>query len=258
VIPCLGQPGGLGKSVGKSGWKGAVSKRRERSMSRKTSLCERPIGQRPRRLADWLNPTGAGKVHSLVDKVYKPKNLELAWEKVRRTQGRGGVDGESLASFEEKLEANLKRLHEELRADRYRPQPVRQQLIPKPGQPEKLRPLGIPTIYDRACQQALLNRLEPIFDPVFDEANFGYRKGRSPKDALGKVMSFRWMETKPDGSRGWPLTTAAGGNKSCSRFSSPVSGESGQLSPETVKRRRYSATVLLAMRQLLAICRLVR
>ncbi len=55
-----------------------------------------------------------------------------------------------------------------------------------------MRPLGIPTIYDRVCQQALLNRLEPIFDPVFDEANFGYRKGRSPKDALRKV----WEEIK--------------------------------------------------------------
>ena len=159
-------------------------------MSRKTSLCERPIGQRPRRLADWLNPTGARKVHSLVDKVYKLKNLELAWGKVRHNQGRGGVDGESIASFEEKLEENLKRLHEELKADLYRPQPVRQQLIPKPGQPGRLRPLGIPTVYDRVCQQALLNRLEPIFDPVFDEANFGYRKGRSPKDALSKV----WKE----------------------------------------------------------------
>src|SRR5881296_518649 len=47
--------------------------------------------------------------------------------------------------------------------------------------------LGIPTILDRVCQQALLNRLEPIFEPVFDEANFGYRRGRSTKDALRKV-----------------------------------------------------------------------
>src|ERR1700729_994272 len=50
--------------------------------------------------------------------------------------------------------------------------------------------LGIPTIYDRVCQQALLNRLEPIFEPVFDEANFGYRRGRSTKDAMRKV----WKE----------------------------------------------------------------
>ena len=48
----------------------------------------------------------------------------------------------------------------------------------------------VPTIYDRVCQQALLNRLEPIFEPVFDDANFGYRPGRSTKDAMKKV----WRE----------------------------------------------------------------
>src|SRR3989442_15111096 len=47
--------------------------------------------------------------------------------------------------------------------------------------------LGIPAIYDRVCQQALLNRLEPIFEPVFDDASFGYRRGRSTKDALRKI-----------------------------------------------------------------------
>ena len=50
-------------------------------------------------------------------------------------------------------------------------------IIPKAGQPGQFRPLGILTIYDRVCQQALLNRLEPIFEPVFDDASFGYRKG---------------------------------------------------------------------------------
>jgi group II intron reverse transcriptase/maturase len=57
--------------------------------------------------------------------------------------------------------------------------------------------LGIPAIYDRVCQQALLNRLEPIFEPIFDDASFGYRRGRSPKDALRKV----WKEIQ-SGS-GW-------------------------------------------------------
>src|SRR5258705_6087792 len=71
-----------------------------------------------------------------------------------------------------------------------RPQPVGQVPIPKAGKPGEFRTLGIPTIYDRVCQQALLNRLEPIFEPVFDEANFGYRRGRSTKDAMRKV----WKE----------------------------------------------------------------
>jgi hypothetical protein len=149
-------------------------------------MSERPRSDRPRRLADWLNPTGERKVHSLVDKVYKRKNLVLAWEKVKRNQGAGGIDGESLAAFEEKLEERLDRLHEELESDTYRPELVRRHGIPKAGQPGKWRKLGIPTIYDRVCQEALLNRLEPIFDPVFDDASFGYRRGRSPKDALRK------------------------------------------------------------------------
>src|SRR5437588_808125 len=62
-----------------------------------SSMSERPRSDRPRRLADWLNPTGAKKVHSLVDKVYKQKNLELAWVRVQRNDGAGGVDGQSLA-----------------------------------------------------------------------------------------------------------------------------------------------------------------
>ena len=139
---------------------------------------------------DWLKLTGAKKVHSLVDKVYKKKNLELAWEKVRQNRGAGGIDGESIEAFEREAVGKLDRLHDELKHDTYQPQPVRQKEIPKPGQPGKYRMLGIPTIYDRVCQQALLNRLEPIFEPIFDEANFGYRRGRSPKDALRKV----WKE----------------------------------------------------------------
>ena len=153
-------------------------------------MSERPRSDRPRRLADWLNPTDEKKVHSLVDKVYKRKNLVLAWEKVKRNGGAGGVDGQSLEEFEEKLDEHLDRLHEELKSDHYRSLPVREHRIPKAGQPGRTRRLGIPTIYDRVCQQALLNRLVPIFEPVFDDASFGYRKGRSTKDALRKV----WRE----------------------------------------------------------------
>ncbi len=153
-------------------------------------MSERPDPQRPRRLAFWLNPTGERKVHSLIDKVYKRKNLEMAWGRVKSNRGAGGVDGQSIGDFLEGLDEHLDRLHEELRADAYEPQPVRQKRIPKVGQPGKYRELGIPTVYDRVCQQALLNRLEPIFEPVFDEASFGYRRGRSQHDALRKV----WRE----------------------------------------------------------------
>ena len=161
-------------------------------------MSEIPVHSRPRRLVDWINPTGVKKVHSLIDKVYQRKNLEMAWEMAKAQPGRsGGVDGQSLDGFAAQQEQQLDRLQSELKEDVYRPQPVRQVQIPKAGKPGEFRTLGIPTIYDRVCQQALLNRLEPIFEPVFDEANFGYRRGRSTKDAMRKV----WKEIQ--GGREW-------------------------------------------------------
>jgi RNA-directed DNA polymerase len=139
---------------------------------------------------DWLTLAGAKKVHSLIDKVYKRKNLEMAWEKVKANRGSGGIDGQTLEAFEVQLDQQLDRLQRELKEDTYRPQPVRQHPIEKRDKPGEYRMLGIPTIYDRVCQQALLNRLQPIFEPVFDAASFGYRSGLSTKDALRKI----WKE----------------------------------------------------------------
>jgi len=153
-------------------------------------MSEIPVHLRPRRLADWINPTGARKVHSLVDKVYQRKNLEMAWEKVKANRGSGGVDGQNLEAFAAQLDQQLDRLQSELKEDTYQPQPVRQHPIQKRDKPGEYRMLGIPTIYDRVCQQALLQRLEPIFEPVLDDASFGYRRGRSTKDAMRKV----WKE----------------------------------------------------------------
>ena len=153
-------------------------------------MSEIPVHLRPRRLSDWINPTGAKKVHSLIDKVYKRKNLEMAWEKVKANRGSGGIDGQNLEGFEAQLDQQLDRLHRELKEDTYQPLPVRQHPIPKRDKPGEYRMLGIPAIYDRVCQQALLNRLDPIFEPLFDDASFGYRRGRSAKDALRKV----WKE----------------------------------------------------------------
>src|SRR3974377_345710 len=158
-------------------------------------MSEIPVHSRPRRLVDWINPAGEKKVHSLIDKVYQRKNLEMAWEMVKANRGSGGVDGQTLDDFAVQLDQQLDRLHWELKDDAYRPRPVRQVQIPKAGKPGEFRTLGIPTIYDRVCQQALLNRLEPIFEPVFDDANFGYRRGRSTKDTMRKV----WKEIEAGG-----------------------------------------------------------
>jgi RNA-directed DNA polymerase len=157
---------------------------------RNSSLSEKPVRSRLRRLVDWINLTGVKKIHSLIDKVYKRKNLEMAWEKVKANRGSGGVDGQNLEAFETQLNQQLDRLQRELKEDTYQPLPVRRHPITKRDKPGEYRMLGIPAIYDRVCQQALLNRLEPIFEPIFDDASFGYRRGRSTKDALRKI----WKE----------------------------------------------------------------
>jgi len=188
-----GQPAtelGRGRTAGEDGREGKENQMSKEEEGRNSSFSEKPVRPRPRRLVDWINPTGAKKVHSLIDKVYKRKNLEMAWETVKENRGSGGVDGQSLAAFESQLGLQLARLEKELKEDTYRPQPVLQHPIPKRDKPGEYRMLGVPTIYDRVCQQALLNRLEPIFEPVFDDASFGYRRRRSTKDALRKI----WKE----------------------------------------------------------------
>jgi RNA-directed DNA polymerase len=130
------------------------------------------------------------KVHSLIDKVYKLSNLQLAWKKVKENQGAGGIDAVSVEEFDSKAESQLEKLHGELRSDSYVPMSVLRVHIPKRGKPKEKRPLGIPVIRDRVCQQALKNRLEPIFEPIFNDCSFGYRAGRSAHDALRKI----WRE----------------------------------------------------------------
>ncbi|MGH8610151.1 MAG: group II intron reverse transcriptase/maturase [Gammaproteobacteria bacterium] len=129
------------------------------------------------------------KVHSLIDKVYSLRNLELAWEKVKKNRGCAGIDEVSIAQFEGRKDFYLEVLHRKLRGGTYQPKPVKRVEIPK-SDGEGKRKLGIPAIFDRVCQQALVQRMEPIFEPTFLGCNFGYRKGRSPHDAMRKV----WRE----------------------------------------------------------------
>jgi RNA-directed DNA polymerase len=128
----------------------------------------------------------AQKAHSLIGRVYDRCNLRRAWERVRKNKGAGGVDGVSIARFEENLERYLDVLHRQLKEGRYRPRPVKRVEIDKPGTTKK-RPLGIPTIMDRVCQQALVQVLEPIFEPTFREESFGYRPGRSAHMAMRRI-----------------------------------------------------------------------
>jgi RNA-directed DNA polymerase len=125
------------------------------------------------------------KGHSLIDKVYSSKNLELAWEKVKKNGGCAGIDEVTIRQFEERKASYLELLHHKLRKGTYRPKPVKRVEIPKSEGGK--RKLGIPAIFDRVCQPALVQRMEPIFEPKFLDCNFGYRRGRSPHHAMRKV-----------------------------------------------------------------------
>jgi RNA-directed DNA polymerase len=123
---------------------------------------------------------------SLMDKTYAAANLQSAFGKVWRKGGSAGADGQTVAHFERNAEAELTRLHEQLREGTYRPQPVRRAWIDKPGSKEQ-RPLGIPAVRDRIVQGALRHVLEPIFETDFAEHSYGFRPGRGAKDALRRV-----------------------------------------------------------------------
>ena len=103
-------------------------------------MSEKPVRDRPRRLADWLNPTGDKKVHSLVDKVYKRWNLEDAWLRVKSNGGAGGVDGQTLVDFEKVLDEQLDRLQQELkRAEAAGPSAPRPKSSPAAAAPRPRR-----------------------------------------------------------------------------------------------------------------------
>jgi len=116
------------------------------------------------------------------------KALYHGYCKVKKAKGAAGIDGQSLSDFADKLEENLRTLLHELRTKTYRPQPVKRVEIPK--EDGGVRLLGIPAVRDRVVQQALLDILNPIFDPDFHPSSFGYRQGRSCHDAISKATLF--------------------------------------------------------------------
>lgn len=127
-----------------------------------------------------------GKWYSLWDKVFAMKTLRQAWKQVAANKGVAGYDGLSVAFYAKDADTHLQQLHRELVDGSYDVRPVLRVWIDKPGSSEQ-RPLGIPTVRDRIVQTALLLVIAPIFEAEFCELSFGFRPGRSAKDALRVV-----------------------------------------------------------------------
>jgi len=133
------------------------------------------------------NGVKGGRWFSLIDKAYRTKTLEKAWDKVRRNKGAAGVDGVSIKRVANNPTKYLQELHEQLKADTYEPQAVKRVYIPK--EKGKKRPLGIPVVLDRIAQMAVKLTIEPIFEKEFLSMSYGFRPGRGTKDALREVDS---------------------------------------------------------------------
>ena len=125
----------------------------------------------------------------------KPYDIpkQLVWEayqRVKANRGAAGVDGVTLAAFEQNLKGNLYKIWNRMSSGSYHPPPVR--LVEIPKDTGGTRPLGIPAISDRVAQTVAKMVLEPLVEPVFHRDSYGYRPGRSALDAVGVARKRCW------------------------------------------------------------------
>ncbi|OGA24396.1 MAG: group II intron reverse transcriptase/maturase [Betaproteobacteria bacterium RIFCSPLOWO2_02_FULL_67_19] len=124
----------------------------------------------------------------LMEAVVERGNMRLAYQRVVQNKGAPGVDGLPVAEFEDWLKVHWLSIRAALLEGRYIPQAVRAVDIPKAG--GGTRTLGIPTVLDRLIQQALLQVLQPIFEPTFSESSYGFRPGRSAQQAVRTAQRY--------------------------------------------------------------------
>jgi len=127
--------------------------------------------------------------YTLRDKICDKWNLHHAAQKVIKNGGSAGIDNQDIEEFKENYKLNMREIHRQLKEDRYEPSPVLRVFIPKGDGRE--RPLGIPTVRDRVVQEAVRRIVEPIFEKVFCECSYGFRKGRSAIDAINEIEDYR-------------------------------------------------------------------
>lgn len=137
------------------------------------------------------NGVKGNKWFSLMDKVSRQATLHKGWRKVASNEGSCGTDQVSIERFAQNFQRYLEELEADLGRGTYQPSNIRRIYIPK-GE-SKMRPLGIPTIKDRIVQTAIKMVMEPIWEREFLSMSFGFRPGRSARDAL-KIVNDLIME----------------------------------------------------------------
>ena len=124
----------------------------------------------------------------ILGKILNKDNLNRAYKRVKANKGAPGVDGMTIEEAFQWIKEHNHELTEQIRKGHYTPSPVRRVEIPKSD--GGVRKLGIPTVIDRIIQQAMSQQLIPIYEPKFSDGSFGYRPGRSAKDAVQRIEEY--------------------------------------------------------------------
>lgn len=125
---------------------------------------------------------------TLIDRIVDTENLDLAFKKVKRNKGAAGVDEKDIEATRLYLRENGQEIIQLIREGKYKPQPVRRVEIPKANGGK--RQLGIPTVTDRVIQQAMVQRLTPIFERQFSHFSYGFRPNKSAHQAIEQARQY--------------------------------------------------------------------
>ena len=174
---------------------------RQRQKSASAELPSKDRGEAPKvrrsgeasTAANGNERSGTGR---LMEEVVEGRNAKAALQRVKQNKGSPGVDGMTVQDLPRYLAENWIAIRAQLLAGSYQPRPVREQEIPKGN--GGVRKLGIPTVLDRFIQQAILQVLQPRFDPTFSSHSHGFRPGRRAHDAVREAQQYiqegrRWV-----------------------------------------------------------------
>lgn len=125
---------------------------------------------------------------TLIEVILEKDNLNQAFERVRKNKGAAGVDAKDIEATRLYLKENGDEIIQLIKEGKYKPKPVKRVQIPKPN--GGFRNLGIPTVTDRVLQQAIVQVLNPIFEPQFSQYSYGFRPNKSAHQAIEQARQY--------------------------------------------------------------------
>jgi len=134
------------------------------------------------------DPESPAGTNRMMEAVCERENLKEALRRVKANKGSAGVDGMTVGGIADYLKQHWPAIREQLMNGTYEPKPVRRVEIPKPD--GGVRKLGIPTVLDRLIQQAVMQVLQRRWDPTFSESSYGFRPGRSARQAVAQAQQY--------------------------------------------------------------------